>query len=786
MDLFDQLKTAGAVAKEHKKDKEEKKKNHSDSNKNVETPKKNNSLKHDSKDSVDKHNSSFEKKKEKHKHSHEKSEETPSKKNSLHDKSKSSSPEKTTSKHHKEEKEGKKKSHDGKTKHDNGPLKNGKENSHGPDDNDSPPKKKSKVDVTSKESENKSKTSSGNHEKNVEKFNKQHKTEDIAGNQRRRESLPSPIPPLNATKKKANKSRSLSPPKSIPPAFAKQLKVKLERTKLEDYSPVKGDNLGSPVKTEELKKKTPTKAQQKLFEPSIGQKKSKKKLKVKRCVVRIHRDNLKKLMKEFKKSTAHTPTGANKQDGSPSTKKGKPNATALPKTKTGFFIKITTPSKTEKKSKLSKSNSSSSSSSSSSSFSKSSSLSSSTVAQHNKIKNSKSSTTTPTKFSRTHLIKTFGKQWFNCHVRVKKCNHPIAQTFVSKSRARHQLTNKSKRKNLSVSFRDEVEVLGTSSDSDSDDSRDENFCATAIPANLGSTPVRNSSRRSSTLNAPLIVPTTPLPARLKKLENGRVVDDIVLDPSLFLGPENIIASTPFSPGRKKREHKKSFSPLKDEEAQSPRKEQLKRANERVPPTGLRRLNIDDDDEDDEEEDDDCEYIVPIDMPERRASRTSSTNTACDTGPSVIPPTFDDDVVPYTSSSIFTQIDEAITLAKGLVSPVTATTPNPDSNENKLNDNDNNNKITTNNSNNTSDNTESHDSFVSAKNQPDESLSPPLFNDAAANLESANAAPGVPPQTKSAATTNDSQTNEDAPEKNYVDNIINELGSDIGNDDSSAM
>lgn len=222
------------------------------------------------------------------------------------------------------------------------------------------------------------------------------------------------------------------------------------------------------------------------------------------------------------------------------------------------------------------------------------------------------------------------------------------------------------------------------------------------------------------------------------------------------------------------------------------------------------------------------------MPERRASRTSSTNTACDTGPSVIPPTFDDDVVPYTSSSIFTQIDEAITLAKGLVSPVTATTPNPDSNENKLNDNDNNNKITTNNSNNTSDNTESHDSFVSAKNQPDESLSPPLFNDAAANLESANAAPGVPPQTKSAATTNgnikktledgdvcmtdiplnlftegnvitihpkglliakilmffyflaDSQTNEDAPEKNYVDNIINELGSDIGNDDSSAM
>ncbi|XP_073832544.1 heterochromatin protein 5 [Musca autumnalis] len=830
MDLFDKLKTTRPVEKSSKKEKDEKVKKSSSSSHNKDNGshhKSSSSKHHDhvSKDSPDKKNSSIEKKKDKQSHSHKKGDETPSKKHSHHDngksKSSSSSPEKSSKhKHHKSDKGdgSKKRDHDHKSK----PIKpiaetskSGKENSHREnDDNESPPKKKPKVEIKAKESDEKKKksnsSSSSNHAQKVEKFNAQHKREDpTEGKERRRESLPSPIPPLGVTKKKSNKSRSLSPPKNIPPALTKQLKVKLERSKLEDFSPIKGDGLNSSsaVKDVEPKKKTPTKAQQKLFEPTIGQKKTKgerqvlKSFNVKQCVVRIHRDNLQKLTKEFKMHQKKPATNQNssptsKNSGSPTSKKGKANIPPT-KVKTGFFIKITTPSKSDKKLKISKLNSSSSTPSSNSTTTKSPSLSSSKVAQNNKIKNSKSiTTTTPTKFSRTQLIKTFGKKWFNCHVRVRKCNHPIARTFMAKTpRARKQ--NKNNRKNLSVSFRDEVEVLGTTSESD-DDSRDENFCATAIPANFGSTPMRNSSRNSSsTLNVPMVVPNTPLPARLKKLENGRVVDDIVLDPSLFLGPENLISSTPFSPGRKKREHKKSFSPLKDEETQSPRKEQLKRANERVPPTGLRRLNIDDEDEDDD--DDDCEYIVPIDMPQRRASRTSSTNAAGDTVPSVIPPTFDDaSVVPFSSTTMLTQIDEAITMAKGLVSPVTSTTPNPDSNENTTN-NANNNRI--NHSNNTSDNTESRDSFISAKENQAESLSP---------TDDLNhvAAPGVPQQQNSTKTngnvsntlvggvcmsdiplnlfTEDSQTNEDAPEKNYVDNIINDLGSDIGNDSSSAL
>lgn len=475
-------------------------------------------------------------------------------------------------------------------------------------------------DVAGKTTTTKSTSPEKTLDQKVAKFNAQHKTNKVNNetSNQRRESLPSPVPqPHMGIKKKADKSRSLSPPKSAIPMNIKPLKIKVERKRLEEFNTPKKAN-----DNEELAlKKTPTKAQQKLFEPPaiVALKKTHKQIlkefKVKPCVVRIHRDNLKKLMREFsvnklqpklpklilgaKRSAASSPTTV-KSDGSPPMKKGK--MSSPPKAKSGsFFIKLAAPKpdkiKLDKKSKhsFSKHNSKSSwQSSLSGSMS-----SSSAVAQHNKIKNSKSlATITPTKFSRTQLISTFGNHWFKSHVRIKRCKHPLMRIFESNARARHQQSKQNKSKNLSVSFRDQVEVFGGSTDSD--DSYDENF--SAIPT----TSSRNGRRGSASNSAPApIIPSTPIvmPARLKKVENGRVVDDIVLDPSLFLDPKALVASTPYSPGRKKRDHK-SFSPLKDEGTPSPRKEQLKLANERIPPAGLRRLNI----EEEDDEDDDCEYI----------------------------------------------------------------------------------------------------------------------------------------------------------------------------------
>lgn len=444
------------------------------------------------------------------------------------------------------------------------------------------------------------------HDKKLQKFNEKHKS---STNVIRRESLPSPLTISSVLKKtKSHKARSLSPPKfGVNNMPIKSLKVKLERKKLEEFltRPLEEHTNNIRLKQEKLKNSnkqtifTPTKAQQKQFEPSsLGHKKSKtqllKEFNVKPCKVRIRRDNLKKLSIEFNRNYAKReklknskrPALPSSPADSPPSKKSKPSIldNKNNKIKNNFFFKFnTSPStKFDKKVKnLSKNTTSSSSSSSS-------------VAKHNKIKNSKfDNITTPTKFSRSQLISSFGKRFFNVQVKIERCTHPLMLTFESNDRARRlQAKRNNKSKNLSVSFREQVEIFGGSSDSD--DSCDEDFCAT---------PNRNGRKNNSSHSKSMPAIPVVMPARLKKVENGKVVDDIELDPSLFLDPKVLGSSTPFSPGRKKRDHK-SFSPLKDESSPSPRKEQLKLANERVPPTGLRRLNIDEEDDDD----DDCEYI----------------------------------------------------------------------------------------------------------------------------------------------------------------------------------
>ncbi|XP_036341244.1 uncharacterized protein LOC118750616 [Rhagoletis pomonella] len=209
----------------------------------------------------------------------------------------------------------------------------------------------------------------------------------------------------------------------------------------------------------------------------------------------------------------------------------------------------------------------------------------------------------------------YGKRVFCSRVKIERCSHPMMLIFESNARARRLQAKRSKSKNLSVSFRDQVEIFGDSSDSEEADY-----------SQIFAPDVASTSQAALKSANPAIMSLTATPARLKKVENGKVVDDIELDPSLFVAPA--IASTPYaSAGRKKRE-KKSFSPLKGDGSPSPRKEQLKLANEKMPPSSLRRLTADEVDEDDDE-DDECEYIVPIEIPERRISRTSSATAVDD-------------------------------------------------------------------------------------------------------------------------------------------------------------
>uniref|UniRef100_A0A1A9WF98 Uncharacterized protein n=1 Tax=Glossina brevipalpis TaxID=37001 RepID=A0A1A9WF98_9MUSC len=444
----------------------------------------------------------------------------------------------------------------------------------------------------------------------LEELNSEH---EMCKAKNRRKSMPSPVS-VNITKHNSNKSRSMSPPKIVlvNNAPVKSLKVRLERKNLEKFlaQPLEEHVKSLRLKQEKTKesgkttKTTPTKAQQKLFEPMVMDKAQKmRSMKIKRCLVRLQRANFNKLQAELdrkvllsKRDKPKPSKGLAKNLKKKPAEREKTTKTPQKFSKTGFFIKLT-PSPSTKKAKEKKQRT----------FKLN-----ATVG----INASKTSISKPTsKFTRTQLIKTYGKRVFNAYVKIERCTHPLLLTFESNARARKLQAKRNKSKNLTVSFREQVEVFGDSSDSE-EDCADENFCADLKI--LDKTGANNNS-------TPLV-----MPARLKKVENGKVIDDIEFDPTLFVDPNNLCTSTPFvTPGRKKREHK-TLSPLKDDGTPSPRKEQLKLANEKLPPSGLRRINLD---EEDDDEDDDCEYIVPTEVPQRRSS-CAGLNTTSDDSTSV--------------------------------------------------------------------------------------------------------------------------------------------------------
>ncbi|XP_054729560.1 uncharacterized protein LOC129238531 isoform X1 [Anastrepha obliqua] len=455
----------------------------------------------------------------------------------------------------------------------------------------------------------------------------------------RRESMPPPA--TNFVAKNVSKSRSLSPPKGV---FVKPFKVLLERKKVEEMLDGKSHKLSktskastalkrqsqevrvtSAIKNGEKspKKATPTKAQQKLFDPAVLVKAQQlTELKVKRCKVRLLRQDLTKLQREFhakrkaqnkNKISNKQLSGKNRTSNSPlpleknsPPKRSRPQSEAKDSKQSGFFIKLNALTRSPKsKAKVEKSIKEKKLPQK---------LSAGSIAKRVNAAAAISSTK-PTKFTRTQLIKMYGKRVFCSRVKMERCTHPMMLIFESNARARRLQAKRSKSKNLSVSFREQVEIFGDSSDSEETDF-----------SQIIENEVPSTSQAALKSSNSAIISLTATPARLKKVENGKVVDDIELDPSLFVAPA--VSSTPYpSPGRKKRE-KKSFSPLKGDGSPSPRKEQLKLANEKMPPSSLRRLTADEVDEEDDE-DDECEYIVPIEIPERRISRTSSANAVDD-------------------------------------------------------------------------------------------------------------------------------------------------------------
>ncbi|KAH8238211.1 hypothetical protein KR032_001219, partial [Drosophila birchii] len=169
------------------------------------------------------------------------------------------------------------------------------------------------------------------------------------------------------------------------------------------------------------------------------------------------------------------------------------------------------------------------------------------------------------------MIRRYGKRVFSCVVKVKNLKWP-SNSPERNSRPRLGGVRKvrPRRSNLSVSFNESVEILGTS---------------------------ESGSPRSTfgTISSKL-----PKPTRLQRVDaTGNVLEDIALTSNMVLSGNSPSASTSGSRGKGNKRRSRNGSP------------QLKRPHQRIPLSGLASLRLDDGPKSD---DDDEEYIVPNELP----------------------------------------------------------------------------------------------------------------------------------------------------------------------------
>ncbi|EDV34973.2 LOW QUALITY PROTEIN: uncharacterized protein Dana_GF22498 [Drosophila ananassae] len=187
----------------------------------------------------------------------------------------------------------------------------------------------------------------------------------------------------------------------------------------------------------------------------------------------------------------------------------------------------------------------------------------------------------PSSTTSQDLIDTFGSRFFGCVVKVKRTQLPAqspprtyggtASSFLGGGAKK----GRPRKSNLSVSFSEAVEILGSN---------------------------ESNSRRATLGSGHMPSPKTPKPTRLQRVDDrGNVLEDIALSStSLFAAPS-------------------SAPPLGNRNRRSCNGSRLKRPMQRLPLADLASLRIDDDSKTGEDED--AEYIVPNELPGVQRSGT---------------------------------------------------------------------------------------------------------------------------------------------------------------------
>ncbi|KAH8258893.1 hypothetical protein KR038_002411 [Drosophila bunnanda] len=202
------------------------------------------------------------------------------------------------------------------------------------------------------------------------------------------------------------------------------------------------------------------------------------------------------------------------------------------------------------------------------------------------------------------MVRRYGKRFFSCVVNVKNLkwpsNNPERQLRFGSARK-----GRPRRSNLSVSFNESVEILGSS---------------------------EGGSRRSTfgTISSKL-----PKPTRLQRVDaTGNVLEDIAINSNMMFTGNSPSASTSGASGSRAKGKRRSCNG-------SP---QLKRPHQRIPLSGLASLRLDDGSQSDDDDDDE-EYIVPNELPgiqrpgtpTPRKKKVSYTTTVSDDEDEKAPP-----------------------------------------------------------------------------------------------------------------------------------------------------
>ncbi|XP_017045611.1 neurofilament heavy polypeptide isoform X2 [Drosophila ficusphila] len=199
-----------------------------------------------------------------------------------------------------------------------------------------------------------------------------------------------------------------------------------------------------------------------------------------------------------------------------------------------------------------------------------------------KAKSSPKSTNRPIRGRHANqaLIQRFGARFFGCVVKIKRTPWPHKWPECSPRPIGGTRKGRSRKPNLSVSFSEAVEILGSN---------------------------EGGSRRATFGSISMSSKASPKPTRLQRVDaTGNVLEDISLTSTPLPLPPSARPSSSSGGSRSKSKRRSCNG--------SPIGGRLKRPHQRLPLSSLASLRLDDSPKADENEDDDEEYIVPNELP----------------------------------------------------------------------------------------------------------------------------------------------------------------------------